>query len=629
VTAAGAALFLAGAASAQRGTEVADPPAMGVQGEGPSMMPADAGAAEPGEQTFNLTVKYVEGAIDNPATGRADRVRLRSYTSPDATYDGRFVAPAIHTRPGETIRVMLSNELPADASCAADRHGNVNDPHCFNGTNLHTHGLWVNPSGNGDNVLLSIDPGSKFEFEFPIRPEHPAGTFWYHTHRHGSTALQVSSGMAGALIIHGDRLPTPSSTGDLDTLLKGVRDRTLIFQQIQYYCLDPATSKIKQNPNRTYRCDQGDLGIIESYDPFKASWGSSGRYTSINGRMIPDFNAKQGTVERWRLIHGGVRDSIGLKFLKARRAALAPPERLSAERMERFVDQNCEGDALPFHLVAADGITMASALRREVATLQPGYRFDALVVFPEAGSYCVVDAESLASESVGGVPSGTRLLGMVRVAGDGGPTVDLTAQLVAAAEQLMPDDVRPRIVADLRNGLSLASFVPHPTVADSEIAGKEVQEMTFNMDDEGPTTLFQVGGQGYAPRVYDPARLDRTLTLGTAQEWKLMSQSGGHPFHIHVNPFQIVEVLDTRGNDLSVPGGTSQFAGLKGAWKDTLWVPRGHKIRVRTRYERFIGEFVLHCHILDHEDRGMMQNVAIVLPGGTPASVNAGGHEGH
>ena len=49
----------------------------------------------------------------------------------------------------------------------------------------------------------------------------------------------------------------------------------------------------------------------------------------------------------------------------------------------------------------------------------------------------------------------------------------------------------------------------------------------------------------------------------------------------------------------------------------------GYTVTVRTRYQRYIGEFVLHCHILDHEDQGMMQNVAIVLPGGTPASVNA------
>ena len=65
-------------------------------------------------------------------------------------------------------------------------------------------------------------------------------------------------------------------------------------------------------------------------------------------------------------------------------------------------------------------------------------------------------------------------------------------------------------------------------------------------------------------------------------------------------------------------------------WKDTLWVKDGYTLTVRTRYQRYIGEFVLHCHILDHEDSGMMQNVAIVLPGGDPARVNSpDGGQGH
>jgi L-ascorbate oxidase len=60
-------------------------------------------------------------------------------------------------------------------------------------------------------------------------------------------------------------------------------------------------------------------------------------------------------------------------------------------------------------------------------------------------------------------------------------------------------------------------------------------------------------------------------------------------------------------------------------WKDTLFVknvaggggPSGeYTIVIRTRYERYIGDFVIHCHILDHEDQGMMQNIRIALPDG-------------
>jgi FtsP/CotA-like multicopper oxidase with cupredoxin domain len=62
-----------------------------------------------------------------------------------------------------------------------------------------------------------------------------------------------------------------------------------------------------------------------------------------------------------------------------------------------------------------------------------------------------------------------------------------------------------------------------------------------------------------------------------------------------------------------------QYANLKGVWKDTLFIREGYTAFLRTRYQRYIGDFVLHCHILDHEDQGMMQNVRIGIPDGAGA----------
>jgi L-ascorbate oxidase len=208
----------------------------------------------------------------------------------------------------------------------------------------------------------------------------------------------------------------------------------------------------------------------------------------------------------------------------------------------------------------------------------------------------------------------------------------VTQQLVDSAKRTMPADVRDQVIADLNNGLSLSRFAPHETIAQSELTGG--QELNFAIQATPTTVNYMVANQlptspGYNPQSYDPGRLDRKLTLGTAEEWKLTSQPGaGHPFHIHVNPFEIVSLVNnSTGVDVSAPGsfdgGDPQYVGLKGVWKDTMWVKPGYTVTVRTRYERYIGEFVLHCHILDHEDQGMMQNVAIVLPGGSAASVNA------
>jgi L-ascorbate oxidase len=654
-TAAASALLIAGTASAQSANkfkeqsapDLLNPPEMKKRPKPPGH-PSQPNGFE--EIRLDLNIEYVDGTLYNPKTGIDDPVRLRAYVDPSQPLPEHFVAPSIVARPGDTLRIALNNKLPAttlpvDPGCASTEH---NKPHCFNGTNLHFHGLNVNPGGNGDNVLLSINPGVKFDYEVAIAPDHPAGTFWYHTHRHGSTSMQVSSGMAGALLIKGNRLPTATTVGDLDVLTDGVRnmrDRTLIFQQIHYACLDQ-NNDIKYTDDGVFvtgfRCDPGDVGGVEVFRDsltlgfgLNAGWGLSTRYTTINGRVIPTFNVKQGQLERWRMIHGGVRDTIRTVFVKANGPSIdpRPDDFSSAANVEGFIQANCSTTRTPYHLVAADGLTMKKAMATDNATLQPGYRWDALVRFPEAGEYCMLDVTSQSAESVGNVPSGVRLLGIVKVEAD--PSTmnrgDTVAQLVDSARKTMPADVRDAVIADLNNGLNLSRFSPHTAIAQSELSGG--QNLTFDITTVGNDNFFHVANQlptqpGYNPQPYNPARLDRKLTLGTAEEWTLTSNRASHPFHIHVNPFEIVSIVRNNNPtvDLSAPGavdGTDpQYPGLKGMFKDTIWVKAGYTVKIRTRYERYIGDFVLHCHILDHEDEGMMQNVAVVLPGGTSASVN-------
>jgi FtsP/CotA-like multicopper oxidase with cupredoxin domain len=655
-----AGLLPTAAAQAQVGSKFENPPALVPKERGAQ---ADLEGVESAEEsrtkTFDLSIVYRAGEIYNPGTAEFDKVNLRSYEGTGVNPTGPYISPLIEATPGDTVRVKLNNNLPSDMTCHSDG-AHVNKPHCFNSTNLHTHGLWVNPSGNGDNVLLSINPGVAFEYEYNIPDGHPAGTFWYHTHRHGSTALQVSSGMAGALIIRGDRAPG-DKPGDLDRLLKGTQERILVLQQIQYACRNSKDNTIKTDPKRggVYLCEKGDVGAIESYDLFgPGQWQASGRYTSINGLILPTFDAQQGALERWRMIHAGVRDTISLQFKKYEGRPLKPGTKYTPAQMDALVDGGCDDTALDYHLAAADGITMYNALATDTAVLQPGYRFDALVAFPDAGTYCVIDKDAPGPGSVvGGTGAGTRLLGLVNVAaGSPPPAGGLPDILAGLAERNMPESVRAAIVADVRQ-LNLTRFAPHKPVADGEVTG--TQEMTFLIDVSTPNTTFNVGSQDYAPRPYVPDRVDRQLTLGGVDEWTLRSEFVSHPFHIHVNPFQIISIKDPSGKEVSLAGSTDDYAdpknpdpqyrGLMGVWKDTLMVkslissypppitgtnpqvPALYTIKVRTRYERYIGEFVLHCHILDHEDQGMMQNVAIVLPGTGPAAVNAGsgGHGGH
>ena len=285
--------------------------------------------------------------------------------------------------------------------------------------------------------------------------------------------------------------------------------------------------------------------------------------------------------------------------------------------------------------LATDGLTRGALNERTDTVLQPGYREDLLVVFPEAGTYCLIDGEQEPAETVNNEPNGRELLGYVEVAAGAvtapgaTPVTSILDALIASAEANLPAAVSEEIVAGLRDGMRLAAFVEHPDVAESEISGK--QTLGFRIIDANiadPVRFqFEVGELGRdfdghlvlkSAAPYDPRRIDRTLVLGGVDEWTLTSFGGGHPFHIHVNPFQIVDVLDADGVDVSGPGdpNQSQYANLKGTWKDTLFVEEGQVIKIRTRYQRYIGEFVLHCHILDHEDKGMMQNVRIAIPDG-------------
>jgi FtsP/CotA-like multicopper oxidase with cupredoxin domain len=626
-----------GDAVAQSANRIVTPPPVAQirrPGAGPSPFAAGNVISTAGEAFVDLNITYTDATIYNPETNRQDPVKLRSYRDVNETVPPAvpFVAPTIAIAPGETVRITLHNKLPAiDPSCPAIQP-NLHKPHCFNRTNLHAHGMWVSPSGNSDNVLLRINPNVDFQYEYNVSLDHPAGTFWYHPHLHGSTALQVSSGMAGLLIVRGDRVPTADKNGDIDRLLKDAAgapfvERPVLLQQIQYACRD-GQGNIQQNGAGKYFCDPGQVGGIEGYDQFgPATWTASGRFTTINGQVAPLFPGGQaGRIERWRIAHAGVRDTILLQFKKMRAGA---PDfaGLSSAQQAVWIDQNCTGAALPQFALASDGLTRGQIVERTTTAMQPGYREDLLMVFPEAGDYCVLDDLAGPSGTVNAQTKIRKYLGRVNVGVGVSVPGDLKAfvrtELTAAAARNMPPAIRQKVLDDLANDLRLSSFVPHQTIGDGEVKGHQTVELKI---DTTAGLKFEIDGEPYKSD-----RIDRTLVLGDVDEWLLTAGNNppvGHPFHIHVNPFQIVKILDPGGNDVSTFGdaGDPQYANLKGVWKDTIFVKPNYQVVVRTRYQRYIGDFVLHCHILDHEDQGMMQNVRIAIPDGMGGVVTTSHH---
>ncbi len=458
-----------------------------------------------GVLSTQLEVKYADNIIAGCP------VHLRSY-------NGNLVGPTLRVKPSDRMNITLNNNLPPDP---LSRQADINNtPHRFNTTNFHTHGFHVSPDGISDNVLREMEPQNSYPIEIELPSDHPAGTHWYHAHQHGSTAIQVSSGMAGALIVEGglDEIPE----------IKNAQEKIFVFQQISY----------------------DTTGNLESYDGFgvdpttgNSLWSLSGRQTTINGQIYPTIRMRPGEVQRWRLIHAGIRDTIQLGL------------------------QYPNNPNIPLHEIAVDGITLGKKDSWNELELEPGYRSDVLVKVAQPGTYYLIDLPTSPQRSLLAVGETGQYLAKVVVEGEPvNMKLPEDSQLLAVKQQEVPPDI-------------------------TEVTGK--QEVVFNIEFATQPAKFTINGQSFDPNDPNPI----SLKLNNADEWNVNSKLANHPFHIHVNPFQYTR-KDPNNSDEKI-------------WRDTLLVRQDTPETVKSRYTEFDGKFVLHCHILDHEDQGMMKLVEI------------------
>lgn len=289
--------------------------------------------------------------------------RLRQFAG--RLYDQRPVAPTMLIRPSQTYQANIVNMLRADAKNALavrkqnghDLHGalgshggqstifgyvppekldvNHNTPGNFDVTNLHTHGWHVKPTENHDNIFAAIGPGDPPYLQQVHLPEdHVAGTFWYHAHVHGSTTIQVASGMAGALIVK-----DPTKGLDAIPQIAAAQDLVFVLQQLAY----------------------DTQGVIESYDNLQqGGYSRLNRPVFVNGQAYPRIQMLPGEVQRWRFIHAGITDGI-------------KPALVSASEL-----RNSKPTTIPLYEIALDGLPTGTMPQISNATMSPGYRVDVL-----------------------------------------------------------------------------------------------------------------------------------------------------------------------------------------------------------------------------------------------------------
>ena len=206
----------------------------------------------------------------------------------------------------------------------------INIPNNANISNLHVHGLHVDPKQ--DNVALMIlpedsDPSALVPelqrfvptinrwwtraYQYKIPADHLPGTYWYHAHKHGATSAQVENGMAGTLVM----LPS----NDQDSIIPGLwnndqtqtHDRVLVLQQISGFAAPPTQPGLKGKGKGGPGTGQG--GGAAAAAAVAAAGGPAppkGPFNTVNGQVQPTLQLPVGQLERWRFVIAGANHTI-------------------------------------------------------------------------------------------------------------------------------------------------------------------------------------------------------------------------------------------------------------------------------------------------------------------------------
>jgi len=535
----------------------------------PSLQPETVTSVK-GVLKLDLVVDYNKA----PLTIGKDTVHLR-------TYNGKLVAPVLRAKAGDTLSITVHNNL---SKLPPPSKEFMNGHHDWNVTNLHFHGLHVAPQGTpdaeSDNVLLEILPGDSQHYEVHIPEDHPAGTFWYHPHRHGSTTVDVASGMAGALII--ERTDNKTNLDSIPEVAAAAQE-VMVLQAVPYMINADGVGDIEL-PNVGSMFAPGDFFNLR-------------RYTTVNGQKIPTITLAPGEVRRLRLVATGQREFLQLRIAKDAEGTL--PE-----------------IPILFNEVATDGLVTGRLTQMQDLELQPGYRSDALIQAPKnaAGTYYLVDMNSITTTKApdkdgnpakdprptgaDGSPERISIVAMIQVAG-------------APVDMNLPDPAAllTQRLTDLQDSPDLATQYAYYGIQIPDPNPKKLTNFFLSAEkDVAP-------GEDLKRREFIPSET-RYLPLGHTERWQVGSRNTpnigvAHPFHIHINPFLITRVLDENMQDVL----EREFGGS--VWRDTLAMKQGYTYTLLTKYERYTGRYVNHCHILDHEDSGMMEIVEVYDPATT------------
>jgi len=491
--------------------------------------------------------------------------------------DGRE-SPNLRVNPGDLVVLHLKNvmkDFDSGSAESAHVHAHQDQNTCTNtgrvmnavSTNLHFHGLTIPPTCHQDDVLkTSLQPGDpSFEYRFRVPEDEAPGLYWYHPHIHGFSKQQVLGGASAALIVEGIERANKD--------LSGMPERVFIIRDEDLMNPNALPSKSEPMVPKFMIDRDGDAANNGT------GFGKPAKDLSINYVPVPypDYppaviQMRSGERQLWRVLNASAITYLNLEVLFNR------------------VPQ-------PLGLVAVDGVPIGYGLENRSAGfanwqthfgIPPGARVEFIVQGPPDG-----ETGLLVTRTVDTGPGGEN------------DTNRALARIVSS-----PDAPEP---------ISKLQSTPQPLPPQKQkwlgdVAPVRVRHLYFSeklVDPNDPTSAveFYLTEEGQTPKMFDmnSTRPDLVARQGTVEDWIIENRSQElHAFHIHQLHFLLFDYLGKPVNENFV--------------RDTVNVPYYNgrqlsypsiRIRVDFRDPNIIGTFPYHCHLLEHEDKGMMGTIRV------------------
>jgi FtsP/CotA-like multicopper oxidase with cupredoxin domain len=534
--------------------------------------------AEPRELRSQNGVLQVDLAIHDQQ--QPDGTVRYCYTMPDGT-----VSPTLRLHPGDLLILHFKNDLTAFEKtvagaagqappgagpipapiCRAGQHPHHGEPIMRVSSNVHFHGLTVPPVYHQDDVLTTLAQPDEPAFEYRLRipDDEPPGLYWYHPHVHGYSTDQVLGGASGALIIEGIERANPA--------LAGLPERVLVIRDQDLLNPNAPPSKFEPVVGKNLVENDGDA-VNNGTGSGKPAKDLSVNFVPVPYPDYPPASIAMKPHERqlWRVLNASAITYLNLAVLFGHAA-----QRLGVVAI----------DGVPINI---SGSQAPSIQEVDHIGVPPGSRVEFVVNGPPAGVPALLVTRTV-DTGPGGENDPNRAL----------------ASIVASPDAAEPDSRLPA------NPQPLASpTLPWiGTVAPSRIRRLYFSEKLQNPNDPASATEFYLTEEGKTPAAFDPTSTvpDIVVRQGDVEDWIIENRSMElHNFHIHQLHFELV---DWNGIPVNEP-----FT------RDTVNVPyyNGHtlgypsvRIRMDFRDPNIVGLFVYHCHVLEHEDGGMMGRIRV------------------